>query len=250
MAIKDTLSRMLAERNMKASELSRLSGVTEASISEYLNGKKEPMGKQGIAMAKALNVSLDDLYESEWAGKVPPSIPTLTPAAHRIGRLYDKADERARDIVEVTLKPFDDGKVIMLPKEEYATESTPALIELRLYTQRAAAGLGNYLDDNDYETVCFTNVPKRTNIAVKVSGDSMEPEYNDGDIVFVETESVLRNGEIGIFNYDGQGFIKKIKTNPARLVSLNKKYEDILLREEMSFYTIGRVLGVARESKG
>ena len=63
MAFKDTLIRLMHDRNMKAAELSRRSGVTEASLSEYINGKKEPMGKASIAIAKALGVTLDELWD-------------------------------------------------------------------------------------------------------------------------------------------------------------------------------------------
>lgn len=67
MAFKDTLRRLMDEQGMKATTLSKLSGISEGLISEYLSGKKEPLGKTSIAIAKALGVSLDVLwdYDSE-----------------------------------------------------------------------------------------------------------------------------------------------------------------------------------------
>lgn len=46
-----------------------MTGLSEAAISDYLNGKKEPRGKQSAAIAKALNVSLDDLWETGYQEK-------------------------------------------------------------------------------------------------------------------------------------------------------------------------------------
>ena len=73
MAFSHTLRNLLLDRNMKAVELARKTGLSEAAISDYLNGKKEPRGKQSIAIAKALNVSLDVLWETEFADKKKPT---------------------------------------------------------------------------------------------------------------------------------------------------------------------------------
>ena len=67
MAFKDTLRRLMNEKNMKAADLARATGLSEAIISTYLSGKKEPLGKTSIAIAKALQVTLDVLWETDFA---------------------------------------------------------------------------------------------------------------------------------------------------------------------------------------
>lgn len=64
MSFADTLKMIMAQRNMKSVELSRTSGLSESIISEYLSGKKEPRGRQSIEIARALGVSLDELWET------------------------------------------------------------------------------------------------------------------------------------------------------------------------------------------
>ena len=64
MPFSDTLRLLLSEKNMKAADLARATGLSEAAISDYLNGKKEPRGRQSIAIAEALGVSLDRLWET------------------------------------------------------------------------------------------------------------------------------------------------------------------------------------------
>lgn len=58
------LKEMLYKNGLKAADLARATGLSEAAISDYLKGKKEPRGRQSIAIAKALNVSLDTLWET------------------------------------------------------------------------------------------------------------------------------------------------------------------------------------------
>ena len=64
MSFSEQLKRLLILNNMKAADLARATGLSEAAISDYLKGKKEPRGKQSIAIAKALKVSLDVLWET------------------------------------------------------------------------------------------------------------------------------------------------------------------------------------------
>jgi len=60
----DKLKEMLNKNGLKAADLARTTGLSEAAISDYLRGKKEPRGRQSIAIAKALNISLDTLWET------------------------------------------------------------------------------------------------------------------------------------------------------------------------------------------
>ncbi len=64
MSFADKLKEMLNKNGLKAVDLARATGLSEAAISDYLKGKKEPRGRQSIAIAKALNVSLDTLWET------------------------------------------------------------------------------------------------------------------------------------------------------------------------------------------
>lgn len=64
MAFADNLKKILNENKWKAVDLARAAGLSEAAVSDYLNGKKEPRGRQSIAIARALNVSLDVLWET------------------------------------------------------------------------------------------------------------------------------------------------------------------------------------------
>ena len=123
-------------------------------------------------------------------------------------------------------------------------------IEIKVYNQPAAAGLGNYLDEPDYRVEQYPPkvIPSKTDFGVIISGDSMEPKIHDGGTVFVRAMPAIDPGQIGIFVLDGKAFCKKLMVDQAnrqiRLVSLNSQYEDIIVNEDSdTFRTLGRVLG-------
>lgn len=66
----------------------------------------------------------------------------------------------------------------------------------------------------------------------------MEPLYHDKDILLVEPTCEINVGEIGIFNVNGQAYVKKL--GKGKLISLNKGYDDIPLTEES--LCMGRVV--------
>lgn len=66
MSFAENLRRLLDDRGMKAVELARKADLSESIISEYLSGKKEPRGRQSVAIAKALDVPMDTLWGTEF----------------------------------------------------------------------------------------------------------------------------------------------------------------------------------------
>ncbi len=83
-------------------------------------------------------------------------------------------------------------------------------VERPVYDLPASAGTGSFLDEGHFEKLSFPAglVPEQAAFGVRVSGDSMEPVYHDGQIVWVEEQSHLKEGDVGIFVCDGEGFIK------------------------------------------
>ena len=132
---------------------------------------------------------------------------------------------------------------------------------LPLYHLAVSAGTGEFLDGDDYEMRRFDadSVPSEADFCLRVGGDSMEPVFRDGQIVFVKKCSVLRPGEVGIFSCDGEGYIKVYSEHsPVRpeeytdsqgvvrpqpvLISYNKAYPDRVIQPDADFRILGRVL--------
>lgn len=80
-------------------------------------------------------------------------------------------------------------------------------------------------------------------INLLVNGDSMEPVFFDGDIIEYHPQPDLENGEIGVFAVNGGVTMKRIRKNTdIRLESLNKKYDDIVIKEADDFNILGKVI--------
>ena len=63
-----------------------------------------------------------------------------------------------------------------------------------IFENAVSAGTGNFLVDEPKETVCIDEsiLPEDTTFGVRISGDSMEPEFHDGQIAWVlQQESSL-----------------------------------------------------------
>lgn len=120
----------------------------------------------------------------------------------------------------------------------------PARI-IKLFTIPASAGFGNDLEENtdfdDYET---TN--QDCTFAVKIEGDSMEPDVHNGNIVLVKACDVVENARKGIVWYDGKCYCKKIVQTEKGilLVSANSSYKPIPVTSLDNYRLFGEVVDV------
>ncbi len=126
-----------------------------------------------------------------------------------------------------------------------------------------SAGPGAFLDENNFELRRFPadEIPDGAEFAIRISGDSMEPVYSSGQIIWVQLCKQLRPGEVGIFEYDGNGYVKmydeqypeetfldeyttsdgQVLPQPV-LVSYNEAYAPRPVNPNTSFSVIGKVL--------
>jgi len=113
---------------------------------------------------------------------------------------------------------------------------------IRLYDISVSAGVGSFLDSENYiEIEADETVPRGADFAVRVSGDSMEPRFSDGQIIFIKEQKALDVGEIGIFSLNGDSYVKKL--GRGELVSLNPIYEPIAISEFDFLHIFGKVVG-------
>ena len=109
---------------------------------------------------------------------------------------------------------------------------------------KASAGTGYDLDNEDeWRDVRIYDCAEAhdADFAVEVDGDSMEPDYHDGDIVFVKLSEDVPVGSVGLFVHDGKGYIKE--RGETCLISRNPEYENI----HGECMTVGVVIGKAEQ---
>lgn len=57
------LKKLMIEREMTAADIARKTGMTQATLSRYINGKRIPRINSVIKIAKALNVPIELLMK-------------------------------------------------------------------------------------------------------------------------------------------------------------------------------------------
>lgn len=133
-------------------------------------------------------------------------------------------------------------------KENTVNEPQATYHTYNYYDQPASAGTGQYLNDVQVEQIELP-INVKADFVVPIYGDSMEPEYHSGDYVFVKLSVDLSDGDIGVFAYNGDAYIKQLRITDqgAYLHSLNPEYDDIPITADTDFRTIGEVVDVYRE---
>lgn len=127
------------------------------------------------------------------------------------------------------------------PTEEKET----VFFYLPYFLQPSSAGTGQTVgEDPPEEKQLKKEPPKGASYITRVSGDSMEPTYHDGDLLFVSGIPEIRRGQIGIFFMDGQQWVKELGN--GILISHNPQYAPRPFTEDVRCQ--GLVLGVCDES--
>jgi len=259
-AIRASLERHIAESGYSQKEVAEKLGVSKSSVTNWIKGKNSPDVELVLPICKLLNISVREFYgepdiEEPKITKKAPS--DLSEEAQKIAKSYEKLTEHGKGAVKAILgyeekalshysKHEDDGdKIITMPKPK---RSGP-MVEINVYDQPSAAGLGNYLDEPESHIEQYPRdvIPENMDFGIVISGDSMEPKIHNGGTVFVEARLSIEPGKIGIFVLNGQAYCKKLmvdrENQQIRLVSLNPKYDDIIVSEFDELRTVGRVLG-------
>lgn len=121
---------------------------------------------------------------------------------------------------------------------------------IRLFRTPAAAGVGEPIQDEDYDEI-LVPADKEGDFAVRIQGDSMEPYIRDGGIVYVDASGKygLRNGDVGVFYFNGNSYCKQFnrdKLGNVILFSVNRERadRDVYVMQEPGLECYGKVIGV------
>ena len=252
------------EKKITNEKLSELTGIPLSTVSKILAGISDsPKLSNMVLIARALDCTLDYIVSGTPQNN---NNYTLNQKEIEFIEVYRQLDHYGKDLVETVAKKElervgvisentyidsdenvntqQTAKILSIPK---SLDSEPsydfAKKTVLLYDLPVSAGPGVYLDDTLAEEI---NIPQNdktesVSFALRISGNSMEPKYRDGDILLVEDTESVEIGELGIFILDGNGYFKKYGGD--RLISLNEEYGDILLRDYVEAVCCGRVVG-------
>lgn len=206
--------------------LAKAIGVSKTTITGYELGYREPDVEKIKLLSDALGVTGDDLLNTGFSKT--KKAPSISDEAMRMARDYDKLDnwgrQAVRDLTDTELARMEDEARFM---NGAMLEEEPKIINL--YAEPAAAGIAVPTMGVDFEPYTLKpDDPQGAAFAVRLQGDSMEPYFPDGSIVFVNHDAMV-NGDIGIFCVDSGTVCKQYYRDPLGMVylfSLNRDRSD------------------------
>ena len=122
--------------------------------------------------------------------------------------------------------------------------SDVAIRTLPLYSSTSSIGS---IDNQSSIRVKNTGKVTEASYALRVNGDSMSPEYADGDILIIKEQDTVSSGELCIYICDGHGYFRKYSED--KLVSLNTQYPNVDIADFKEAKCVGLVLGRLRSKK-
>ena len=263
----DRIKLLKSEKKITNDALSEMTGIPLGTLSKILAGISDsPKLSNIVAICDALDTSLEYVVNG-----VPENTNnfTLDRGEMRIIENYRTLDTHGKELVTLVLEK-EKERMSMLAYQDHsidAKERTPKILPtaisfdakpsarelarnrglgkraLALFDMPVSAGVGVFVDSPATEEIMIpdNDRTREADFALRISGNSMEPKYRDGDVLLVSNSDYVEVGELGIFILDGNGYFKIYGGD--RLISMNKVYGDILLKDFENVSCVGRVVG-------
>lgn len=234
----ENVKKLKKEKGLTNEALSQRCGISVGTLNKLLAGATtDPKLSTLTLLAKGLDAGLDEMLYGKSSGEK-----NLSGDEAEIIRKYRQLDASGRETAGYIINKEYQRTLLQSQTVPFSLD-TPRIRSLRLYNIAASAGTGSYLSENGYTDISVYSNPTTdaADFAIKVSGNSMMPKYNDGDILLVVKTDEVDLGELGIFSLNGESYFKKFGGD--RLISLNPDYSDIPFAPHDDIKCFGKVIG-------
>lgn len=209
------------ELKMTQKDIADQLGISYQAYSAWERGVKEPSKEKVKQLEKLLKVPKGYFTEIE------------------IVRLYNTLSNKGKNqVVEYA------RDLVQKEKTQKVISISENLYEYHVY-EKMSAGIGaSVYDDRNYDIVYF-NEELAHDFASWVSGDSMEPKYENGSVALIRETGFDYNGAVYAVVCNNQTYIKRVyrEENGLRLVSVNPKYKDIFIPYDEDPRVVGVIVG-------
>lgn len=210
--IQSTLKRWRLEKGWSQSELARRANISKQAVSAYESGSKNPSYSTIEVLADVFNCSVSEFLSDE-------------EQQEGLRRTHEERERLPSSIKAVS-------------------EITPHYVPL---VGSVAAGQPIYAQEC-YDVVI--DAPRKADYALRIQGDSMIPNYQDGDVVYIHMQDDVDDGEVGVVLIDDSATLKHIFHTPTGLllVSDNPHYMPMTINVEDYDYVriLGKACGLTR----
>ena len=209
------------ELKMTQKEIADRLGISYQAYSAWERGVKAPSKEKIKRLEQILRVPKGYFTEIE------------------IVRLYNTLSNKGKNqVVEYA------RDLVQKEKTQQVVSVSENLYEYHVY-EKMSAGIGTSVYDNrNYDTVYF-NEELAHDFASWVSGDSMEPKYQNGSVALIRETGFDYDGAVYAVVCNNQTYIKRVyrEEDGLRLVSINPKYKDIHISYEEDPRIVGIIVG-------
>lgn len=258
----DRIKKIKSSKKITNEQLSEMTGIPLGTLSKIMAEISDsPKFSNILAICDALGCSVNYIVTGEPDND---NNYTLESGEIRLIENYRQLDNHGRELVALVLnketeritkasygigtEPAVKTARVLTPKKPKSTYIPTASVangrrSISLYDMPVSAGTGMYLDSyaSDEINIPDTAKTQTADYALRISGNSMEPKYHNGDILLIQNCDSVEVGELGIFVLDGDAYFKQYGGD--RLISLNPEYGDILLKDFSSAECYGKVVG-------
>ena len=244
MTFGEKLKQARTDAGLKQSELAKIIGTTNTTISNWEKGVSKPDLDMLSYICGALKVRA-----SYFLQPILPDDGVSIPEFNLIKK-YRSLDPHGQDMVDTVLvkeceRVSKYGK-LTAPATiiEFHQKQDNNLLVLPYFRAGVSAGTGIFILGNEAEDdIELPALPEyeAADFAIDVNGDSMEPDFSHEDIALVQRDVEMHIGDIGVFIVNGDAFIKEL--GEKELISRNKDYKNIPIHEGDNVVCMGKVIG-------
>lgn len=224
---------------LKQSDVTKLTGIKNTTLSNYENGITEPDIDTFLQLCELYKLDYANILGEAYGLSVQGADIDIKPSEIEHIKKYRNLDDHGKETVSYILDRESDR--VQQIKEATESDADSNVRYIQRYPRLASAGTGQVVfEDMPVEQIAIPDIPeyKRVSYAIEVNGNSMEPVYHDEDVLLVEPACQIDVGEIGIFIVGNDAYVKKL--GDGELISLNKGYSNIPLTEDSK--CMGRVV--------
>lgn len=199
------IKRSLDESGQRQAAVAEAAGVTPGFVSQWATGKRPVPADKAVALARSIGTSPELVSEA------------FLRIADEVSR-FSKTHLVSRD------------------------ETDPAYVQFPLLEGYAGMGPGTFISDypevvkdlrvsREWVSQKMPGIPHDVIRVITGRGDSMRGQYNDGDLIFVDTRvKSFDQDSAYCFRWEGRVQIKRLQfvgKNTLRIISDNPKYPPI-----------------------
>lgn len=244
MTFGEKLKQARTDAGLKQSELAKIIGTTNTTISNWEKGVSKPDLDMLSYICGALKVRA-----SYFLQPILPDDGVSIPEFNLIKK-YRSLDPHGQDMVDtILIKEYERvskyGK-LTAPATiiEFHPKQDNNLLVFPYFRAGVSAGSGIFILGNEAEDeIELPALPEyeAADFAIDVNGDSMEPDFSHEDIALVQRDAEMHIGDVGVFIVNGDAFIKEL--GEKELISRNKDYKKIPIHEGDNVVCMGKVIG-------